>query len=149
MYGIKYKVAVNHDFEKIIKGRLCPYCNCDTELVIGDLIYYQIINEQPRPKYLDKYYYRCIENKDHYVGTYSDNFTSLGRIANSELRKLKSKGHQVFDPLWKQKIKFNSQKQAYEWLSEKMNLPQELTHFGMFTNDECIKAINICENNID
>ena len=81
----------------------------------------------------------------HYVGTYSDNITSLGRIANSELRKLKSKGHQVFDPLWKQKIKFNSQKQAYEWLSEKMNLPQEFTHFGMFTNDECIKAINICE----
>jgi hypothetical protein len=136
---------MNEEFNMIINGQICPYCRCNTELVNGDFIYPHRLIENPRPKFLDKKYYVCIKDSTHYVGTYSDNITSLGRIANSELRKLKSKGHQVFDPLWKQKIKFNSQKQAYEWLSEKMNLPQEFTHFGMFTNDECIKAINICE----
>ena len=133
------------DFEKIIKGEICPYCSCSTQLVDGELIYPHKLSENPRPKYLDKKYYLCLENKDHYVGTYADNITSLGRLANASLRKLKNEGHNIFDPLWKEKNIFNSQKQAYDWLSEKMELPLAYTHFGMFTEEQCQKAITFCK----
>lgn len=131
---------------KIIKGQICPYCNCETKLVNGEEIYRQWINETPRPKFLDKKYYVCVKNIDHYVGTYADNTTSLGRVADKELRKLKNQGHNTFDPLWKNKSNFKSQKEAYDWLSEVMNLPLELTHFGMFNNEQCQEAINHCTN---
>ena len=43
-----------------------------------------------------------------------------------------------------EKKHFKSQKQAYSWLSGKMNLPQDLTHFGMFTIEQCQEAIRHC-----
>lgn len=98
---------------KIIKGQLCTYCNCETKLANGDVIYKQWIKETPRPKFLNQKYYVCIKNSDHYVGTYGDNVTSLGRIADKELRKFKHRGHNIFDPLWRNKSYFNNQKDAY------------------------------------
>lgn len=85
-----------------------------------------------------------MQNPDHYVGTYADNVTSLGRLADRELRALKHQGHNVFDPLWKSKTHFKTQKKAYRWLSEKMNLPQDYTYFGMFTPEQCKQAIKFC-----
>jgi len=117
------------DQKKIISGAICPYCHCETKLVEGDVIYPNLVNELPRPKFLDKYYYQCTQNRDHYVGTYADNITSLGRLADVELRKHKNQGHQSFDPLWKEKI----------------HLPLELTHFGMFTKEQCQQVIGFCE----
>jgi len=102
--------------------------------------------KNPRPKFLDKKYYMCIVNFDHYVGTYSDNITSLGRVADKELRKLRNQGHTTFDPLWRNKTHFKNQKKAYNWLSEKMNIPLEFTHFGMFTIEQCLEAIQHCMN---
>ena len=64
------------DQKKIISGAICPYCHCETKLVEGDVIYPNLVNELPRPKFLDKYYYQCTQNRDHYVGTYADNITS-------------------------------------------------------------------------
>ena len=134
------------DFELIIAGKICPYCNCTTVLVPGDIIYPHKTNDQPRPQYLDKFYYQCVENNDHYVGTYADNITSLGRIADAALRQWKNKGHLTFDPLWKTKKLFRSQQEAYDWLSQKMNLPLAHTHFGMFTIEQCIEAIRHCDD---
>ena len=85
---------------KILNGQRCAYCDCETKLVSGDVIYPHRTKEIPRPNFLDKKYYVCIENSDHYVGTYADNKTSLGRIANNELLKLKNEGHAIFVPLW-------------------------------------------------
>jgi hypothetical protein len=69
----------------------------------------------------------------------------LGRIADNDLRSLKHQSHQVFDPLWKNKTFFKHQKQAYAWLSKKMNTPIEYTHFGMFTMAQCQEAISHIE----
>lgn len=138
--------SIEDDFEKIISGEICPYCHCETKLVLGDEIYPHRVNITPREKFLDKNYYVCTQNPDHYVGTYSDNQKSLGRLADAELRKWKNLGHKAFDPLWKEKPKFfESQQRAYDWLSEKMNLPLRLTHFGMFTIEQCKQAIELCE----
>jgi hypothetical protein len=134
---------------KILKGQLCPYYNCETKLVSGEVVYPNWANESPRPKFVDKKYYMCVMNSDHYVGTYSGNKTSLGRVADKELRKLKNKGHNTFDPLWRNKTHFKNQKEAYNWLSKRMNIPLEFTHFGMFTIEQCKEAIQHCINLIN
>jgi hypothetical protein len=131
--------------KKIISGKFCPYCKVGTELVSGDIIYPHRTQDIPRPKFLDKKYYVCTNNKDHYVGTYKDNVMALGRLADAELRTLKSEGHAVFDPLWKERKIFKSRKKAYEWLSEDMDLPIDLTHFGMFSVAQCVEAIKKCK----
>lgn len=136
-------------FEKIIKGEICPYCQCGTKLVSGDEVYPHRLNDEPRPKFMDKKYYMCLLDSNHYVGTYSDNITSLGRLADAELRKLKNKGHKVFDPLWREHKLFSSQNDAYKWLSEIMEIPQEYTHFGMFTMEQCMEAIEHCKQLIE
>ncbi|MDC1266634.1 DUF3268 family zinc-finger domain-containing protein [Crocinitomicaceae bacterium] len=133
------------EVKEIRSGKLCPYCEVGTELVSGDIIYPYRSKDIPRPKFLDKKYYVCTNNKDHYVGTYKDNVTALGRLADAELRTLKSEGHAVFDPLWKDLKTFKSQKDAYHWLSKEMNLSIEFTHFGMFSVTQCIKAIEKCK----
>jgi hypothetical protein len=88
----------------------------------------------------------CVRNSDHYVGTYSNNKTSLGRVADKNLRALKKKGHELFDPLWKNQSHFKNQREAYIWLSEQMKLSLEYTHFGMFTSEQCDLAIKLCMN---
>jgi hypothetical protein len=129
---------------KILNGYHCPYCDCETKLVKGDEVYPSWVRETPRPKFLDKKYYICVNNSDHYVGTYKDNTTSLGRVADKELRRLKNQGHNMFDPLWRDKTHFKNQREAYKWLSTKMNIPLEHTHFGMFTIEQCKIAIEHC-----
>ena len=124
--------------EKILTGQICPYCNCNTTLVTDKDIY------GSNSTYGGKYF-RCISNPDHYVGTYSDNKRSLGRLADRELRQWKMKGHRSFDPLWKEKPRhLPSQATAYNWLAKKMNLEIEKTHFGMFTIEQCQEAIKHC-----
>ena len=136
---------MTEEFKRIIKGEVCPYCNCGTKLVSGEIIYPEKLNKIPRPKYLDKMFYQCSIEPNHYVGTYNDNLTSLGRLADTELRRLRNKGHNTFDPLWREDKLFKSQKAAAKWLSKKMKLPIEYTHFGMFTIEQCKEAIAFCE----
>ena len=128
------------EFDEIIKGLSCPYCKCETVLVSDKEIYGKNSN-------YGGMYYRCLQNFNRYVGTCSDNKTSLGRIANKELRKRKMAGHKAFDPLWKiEPTFFKSQAKAYEWLSIQMNLDLDKTHFGMFTIELCNEAIILCNN---
>jgi hypothetical protein len=130
----------------ILSGKHCPYCDCSTELVSGDAIYPQYARQAVRPDFLDKKYYRCIKNHDHYVGTCNDNVTSLGRVADAELRYWKHQGHEVFNPLSRgANRKFRNTNDAYRWLSEKMNLPSSQTHFGMFDVEQCKRAIEFCK----
>ena len=124
-------------FEKdILTGKICPYCNCETQKVTDKEIY------GPHSNY-NKSFIQCIQNSDHYVGTFS-NGKSLGRLADDELRMLKREGHAVFDKLWQgQNTTFNSRDKAYTWLSKKMRLSKDLTHFAMFNNEQCIQSMNI------
>ncbi len=140
---------MNQVTEKILKGEICPYCKCETELVRGDEIYVQDINTTPRPAYLDKFFYRCKNDKKHYVGTYLDNKTSLGSLANDELREIRSQAHKIFDPLWSKKTHFKNRDAAAKWLSHEMNIPLNLIHFGMFNEGQCREAIQLCKNLIE
>lgn len=128
------------DLKSIMSGQICPYCNCSTELVDDKAIY------GPESNY-GRMFLRCIKNHDHYVGTYRSTGLSLGRLADNELRRWKMEGHKAFDGLWNGDVQyFKSRQSAYEWLSEEMNLPSELTHFGMFDIEQCKMAIQKCIN---
>jgi hypothetical protein len=75
----------------------------------------------------------------------------LGRLANPELRKLKMRGHELFDSFWKAAIKHRgwskgkSRAAAYKWLAGEMNIPESECHFGMMGPDRCSRAIRILE----
>jgi hypothetical protein len=128
------------DLEKILAGQICPYCNCETILVSDKDIY-------GANSTYGGMYFRCINNPDHYVGTYKKDKRSLGRLADNELRTWKMKGHEAFDPLWKSDNKiFSNQNLAYKWLSNAMQLDLKYTHFGMFTIEQCQYAISLCNN---
>ena len=124
-------------FEKdILTGKMCPYCNCETKTVTDKEIY------GPQSNY-NKSFIQCIQNSDHYVGTFA-NGKSLGRLANSELRKLKREGHAIFDQLWQgEDAPFKTRDKSYIWLSRKMRLSKELTHFAMFNDEQCLQSVKI------
>jgi hypothetical protein len=72
---------------------------------------------------------------DASVGTYGRSKRPMGELANAELRDARKKAHSVFDLMWQRGHMTRSQ--AYKWLSWKMSLSPELTHIGMFNEEQC------------
>lgn len=108
----------------------CDYCGREAEYVDSKVIYGKI--------------YLC-RNCMAYVGVHKGTDKPLGRLANAELRYWKKRAHAVFDPLW-QRGRFRGHRNAaYGWLAQKMGLPVEQTHIGMFDVAQCRKAINIIQ----
>ena len=70
--------------------------------------------------------------------------TLLGRVANAELRIAKKLAHEKFDPLWRNG--YMTRHEAYKWLSDKLGIPAEYTHIGMFNVDTCHKVVSLCIN---
>ncbi len=112
----------------------CDYCGRRAEYVDSKIVYgksYGMI-------YLCR---ACMA----YVGVHKGTNTS-GRLANAELRYWKKAAHAVFDPLWKYGRFRSHRNAAYGWLAQKMGLPVEETHIGMFDVAQCRKAIQIINN---
>lgn len=74
-----------------------------------------------------------------YVGVHKNSRKSKGRLANGKLRKLKMEAHKYFDQIWK--LEYMTRREAYKWLSEKLDLPREYTHIGMFTERICLDVV--------
>lgn len=68
-----------------------------------------------------------------------------GNVTDAELKKLKKKAHAAFDPLWQRGKFFGRRDEAYRWLSERMGLPKEMTHIGMFNAGQCLEVIRIAK----
>ena len=122
--------------KEILTGIRCPYCNCATKKVTDIEIY------GPHSNY-NQSFIQCEMNTDHYVGTFA-NGQALGRLADAELRKLKREGHALFDQLWQgENAVFRTRDQAYVWLARNMRLSNDLTHFAMFNNEQCVQSMNL------
>ena len=78
-----------------------------------------------------------------YVGVHKGTDRPKGRLADAELRKWKIAAHASFDPLWQRGEFKRRRNDAYAWLSEKMGLPREKTHIGMFDVEQCQRVIQI------
>lgn len=129
-------------------GPKCDYCQAPAELVMGNVIY------PHRHDLYKKKFWRCKPCGAH-VGCHPPGvFTGgrddkpLGRLANAELRKLKSAAHDAFDPLWKVPDRGGfyppmHRSEAYSWLAGSLGLPVEKTHIGMFDEDTCKRVIDL------
>ncbi|MCI2234019.1 DUF3268 family zinc-finger domain-containing protein [Escherichia coli] len=116
----------------------CDYCNTATRLAKGNEIY------PHRPDLASLNFYLC-DSCGAYVGCHKngDGKRPLGRVANAELRKAKSKAHAAFDPLWKSgKITRGA---AYSALAKSMGIYKEQCHIGMFDVEQCEYVVAWCE----
>ncbi len=117
----------------------CSYCGGKSELVDGSVIY------PHRPDLARKWFYLC-RPCQAYVGCHPKTKNPLGRLANAELRKMKSAAHAAFDPIWRDgQMK---RKEAYLALAKAMNLNTDDCHIGMFDTKQCNQVIEICEKGL-
>lgn len=127
------------DNEEILMGKICPYCQNNSQLIDSKEIYGISFG----PIYICK---PC----DAYVGTHKQSDIALGRLANAELRSLKKEAHRIFDQIWRRKMvqqghsKHKARSAAYIWLSQQLNTPPQYTHIGMSNIPQCKKVIQIC-----
>lgn len=59
----------------------------------------------------------------------------------SRLARLRMQCHNTFDLRWK--YGGTSRKAAYKWLAQEMGIAIERCHFGMFTEEQCERALAI------
>ena len=124
----------------------CPYCARASVLVTGDAIY------PHRPDLFDKKFWRCAPC-DAFVGCHppktapgggqGDGTVPLGRLANAELRRLKTRAHAAFDPLWKSRRM--RRRDAYAWLARELGISTANCHIGMFDEDACRAVVAAVE----
>jgi hypothetical protein len=114
---------------------ICPYDKARAKLVDGSAIYPHRIDLH------SKRFYLC-EVCGAYVGCHEGTNRALGRLANAELRRWKSKAHASFDPLWKTR-KWGTRKQAYTRLASELGVAENGCHIGMFDVEQCKKVISI------
>jgi len=110
----------------------CPYCHQPAKLVTGEVIY------PHRPDLFDRKFWQC-KPCNAYVGTHKSSpvHMPLGRLANAELRLWKQKAHLVFDKFWKNPMTGLTRNEAYMMLADKMGIPREQCHIGMFDVEQC------------
>jgi Protein of unknown function (DUF3268). len=147
---------VNALSPKIKIPPICPYCEKTAKLVDSNLIY------KPTQDFFNKFkpfngvimmwacedYPKC----DAYVGCHPKSTIPLGTLANAELRTWRKKSKSPFERLWKEGHIHNFYPQiskdeyrsyAYIWLSKKLELDPDLTHFGMFDLSTCMKVYEL------
>ena len=138
---------------------VCPYCNGDSKLVTGLVIY------PTRVDLADLSFYQCAPC-DAYVGCHKGTTKPLGRLADKELRKWKNIAHRGFDAIWKgfkkrgiegNEMSFDypqhavetqgrmSRGMAYKYLAESMGIEQKHCHIGMFTIEQCKQVYAISQ----
>lgn len=116
----------------VLNAKICPYCKSTTEVVSETDVYGK--------EYKGRAMIRCrnFQICDSYVGTHDDG-TTLGRLANKQLRRAKIDAHNCFDRIWKDKLM--GRDEAYEELSDFLVIPDEFTHIGMFNITTCKKVV--------
>jgi len=121
-------------------GTQCPYCNKPTDFVDSIEVYQQsygmIYLCRPCQAWVNVHH----QNSDQ----------SFGFVARKDLRDLRHRCHQLFDPLWQLKVTAGAKKQkaqadARKWLADKLGINVVECHIGMFDNDKCHRTIRLCE----
>ena len=115
----------------VLFAKVCPYCKSATKITTEKEVYGRT--------YKGRAIICCVNftECDSYVGTHDDGST-LGRLANKELRIWKSKAHSSFDKIWKEK--HEDRTRLYKDLADYLGLPDEYTHIGMFNIETCKKV---------
>ncbi len=126
---------------KILIGKWCPYCNCETELTTRK----ELFGDDKHP---DQLFIRCKNNKSHYARVYcGENGTpySIGIIADKELRYWQKKAQEVFDELWQQvKVKTRMRKfDVLQKLTAEMNIDRVIDSIEKFNIAQCKRILEL------
>ncbi len=116
---------------------VCPYCGAEAALHRSSAKFYRGRDYGP--------VWACVPCQA-WVGCHPGTSTPLGRLANKELRQAKMRAHAAFDPLWK---RINGERKmsrgnAYRWLSDRLGIPFDDCHIGMFDIDTCGRVVEVC-----
>lgn len=111
--------------------KICNICGGDVQKVNNRIVYGQT--------YGNGIMYLCTKCRAR-VGAHKSG-EALGILADESLRTKKKEAHNLFDPIWREGE--TSRSSAYEWLSEQLGIPKELTHFGYFDHKLLNKSIAI------
>ncbi len=107
----------------------------DIKLVTGADIY-------PRRADLhERNFWRCACGA--YVGCHSGTEQPYGTPANKELRHLRMRTHELFDPYWEKHGMTRTE--AYAFLANRLKVPTAECHIGMFDAEQCKRAIQIAQ----
>lgn len=127
------------DEQKLLfTGMVCPYCGGGTD--IAPLAEVSTRTDAAAANARVRLCRKCRA----WVGCHRYSDEAMGMLANAELRRLRHQAHTVFDRIWKEKLK-PSRYNAYSWLSLRMDMPRHLVHFGFFNEEQCRRAIALCE----
>ena len=116
----------------VLSAKICPECKSGTRVTTETEIYGKVY--KGRAMICCNNFPKC----DSYVGTHDDG-TTLGRLANKELRTWKKRAHDEFDKLWQSGD--YDRDEAYENLSDELGIDLEYTHIGFFNIETCKKVI--------
>lgn len=117
----------------------CRYCGSPVVLTSNSEIYGR--------EYGNGKCYLC-RNCKAFVGVHTGTIIPLGTLANSELRKARNKAHSEFDKLWKCSTKIMTRYNAYNWLSQKLNLNLKDTHIALFEKEQCEQVIKLVKEKL-
>lgn len=125
------------------KFMACVYCGKDVLLqVLGDYSYPYQQNYGP--------VYICTPCKA-WVGCHSGTTTPMGTVAKVALRKIRSRAHKAFDPIWQSKMvklrmpRAAARRSGYAWLAKELGAEVQTTHIGHMDIDQCRKVIEVCK----
>lgn len=145
----QYPSPMNDDYKphaNVVRHLVCPYCKNPVDFRHDSKIIYH--GKDFGPIYIC---YLC----DAYTLCRKGSYIPQGRIANSELRQLKKKFHELFDPKWQIPREYlqyergdNPRQKAYFRLSRLMRIPIQHCNVAIFNEKECNKAIEILQYGI-
>lgn len=77
------------------------------------------------------------------VGVHRNTNHPLGYMADAPTRRARANLKPLFNSTIKE-VFAGDVSAAYIWLSRRMNLPKNRTHWGMFNIEQCLQAADIC-----
>lgn len=122
------------------KAPICPYCGTKTYLT--SFRYMKLRSfKRGANKGRNRLVYMCPKCHKH-VNVHRGTNIAMGFPGDSEVKLWRKFTHYIFDQLWRKKN--GNRKKCYTWLSKNLGIDQEECHIGMFTSEECKRAIELC-----
>lgn len=114
---------------------ICPYCEKPARFVTGREVY-----PHRRDLWAQKFY--LCSPCSAWVGCHKSTGKPFGRLANFQLRTIRSRAHAAFDPIWKDGP--TTRKDAYKWLAKEIGIEFAVCHIGDFDEAMCQRVIDVC-----
>lgn len=121
----------------------CSECGRPAGLVEGSLIY------PHRPDLARRSYWRCCAC-GAYVGCHKGTQQPLGTPCGPVTRAARSAAHEVFDPLWRAKMrrdgvpKHEARDAGYRWLAAQLGLDLNDCHIGLMDAATARRVVDLC-----